>query len=430
MPTLTRKGHIAVVDAYSGGRYLIGAFQALGYPVIHIQSGPIEYYARDNEFAAARADRHLTFDGDIDGLVRTLRAASVRLVLVGSEGGVLLADQLAHRLGLPFRNDIGLSTARRDKYEMQERLRQAGLASTAQARVSDTGELDAWLAGRNAYPVVVKPLRSAATDGVFVCRSAEKARSALKDILARRDMFGMPNSAAVCQEFLVGTEYVLNGVVGDGTCVFTEGWRSDKVDHAGAPLYDTQYLFCPGDPGFEELSRYVSDVCRALGIVNGPFHAEVMLTCDGPVLIEVGARLAGGADPYVIETCLGHSQLGLLVDAALHPERFTGYARHADQSATRPKRAAYVYLIARTEGQVVREVELDEFFRVDGVIHADYRYALGETQQITRDLVSAAGVVLVTADDQQQLGAAVHRIREIEAAMYAASIEPVAVSAG
>ncbi|MFG3107086.1 ATP-grasp domain-containing protein [Streptomyces tendae] len=428
MPTLSRKEHVVLVDAYSGGRNLIPAFQALGYPVIHVQWGAAEFHARDMELAARRADRSLVHTGDVDGLVRELRAASACVVLPGSEGGVLLADELADRLDLPFRNPVESSLARRDKFEMQERLRLAGLPCIAQARITDEGELDAWLKEHGAYPVVLKPLRSAGTDGVFVCTTAEDARAALRTVLAARDMFGDPNEAVLCQEFLSGTEYVLNGVACGGRLSFSEGWRSDKADNHGFTVYDTQYLFCPGDTHFDVLSRYVAQVCDTLGITNGAFHAEVMLTGAGPVLIEIGARPAGGADPYVVESCLGPSQLTMLVDAALHQDRFE--PRYSDGGTAAPRRrAAYVYLIATGAGRV-GEADLEPFLRIDGVVHAEYRYRPGDRQVVTRDLLTAAGVVLVTAPGPDELVRAVRRIRRVEQEMLQSCVDPEPAEAG
>ncbi len=421
MPVLTRKEHVAVVDAYSGGRNLIPAFQSLGYPVVHVQSGAPGYFAEDNELARERADRHVrAADHSEDRLVATLRDARVRVVLAGTESGVLLADRLAHRLDLPFRNDITSSVSRRDKFEMQERLREAGLASIPQARVETVRELESWLDRDGTYPVVVKPLRSAGTDGVHVCHTREQAVEAAAEVLGRADMFGNVNQAVLCQSFLVGDEYVMNGVACAGEYVFTEGWRSNKVDNNGFRVYDTQYLFCAEDSGFGPMSDYVSRVCRALGITNGPFHAEVMLTADGPILIEIGARIAGGADPYVIETCLGLSQVKCLVDASLQPESFLR-SRASAPRATPARRAAYVFLVAPVGGEV-RKVTLDRFFDVDGVLLADYHYDVGDYQRPTRDLLTAAGVVMVTAEDRRRLDAAVEEIRRIEAEMYAENI--------
>jgi dapdiamide synthase len=425
MPTLTQKDHVVVVDAYSGGKNLIPSFQARGYPVIHVRSGEVPaLFVADGELARQRADRHLEFDGDLDELVGILREASPVVVVPGSEGGVLLADRLSTLLGLSFRNEWELSPARRNKFLMQERLRERGLRCIAHAKVEGEATLDAWLAAHSQWPVVLKPLESAATQGVAVCNSREEAHAALRSILTGRDFFGNANEAAVCQEFLVGHEYVINGVACRGHYFFTEGWRSDKVENAGSPVYGTQYLFYYGDDEFETISEYAADACRALGITNGAFHAEVMLTADGPVLIEMGARVAGSADPYFIETCLGHSQVSLLTLAALQPEEYLRLVQ------TKPvaegfKRAAYVFLIA-TSDALVGPVSLEEFLRIEGVVRVDYRYSSGDHQVVTRDLLTSPGAVIVVADDAERLEATVREVRRVERALYEGFVsEPV-----
>lgn len=425
MPTLTRKDHVVVVDAYSGGRNLIPSFQARGYPVIHVQSGEVPpFFGADNELARQRADRHLELGDALDDLVGILREASPRVVLPGSEGGVLLADRLSMLLGLSFRNEWELSPARRNKFLMQERLRERGLRCIAHGKVDGGATLDAWLAAHARYPVVLKPLQSAGTQGVAVCYSREEAHAALRSILTNRDFFGNANEAAVCQEFLVGHEYVINGVACQGHYFFTEGWRSDKVENAGCRVYGTQYLFYYGDEEFETISEYAADACRALGITNGAFHAEVMLTSDGPVLIEMGARVAGSADPYFIETCLGHSQVSLLTLAALHPEEYLRRVR-MKPVAQGFKRAAYVFLIA-TSDALVGQVALDEFLRIDGVVRVDYRYSSGDHQVITRDLLTSPGTVIVVAENAERLEAVVREVRRVERALYEALVsEPV-----
>ena len=43
-----------------------------------------------------------------------------------------------------------------------------------------------------------------------------------------------------------------------------------------------------------QIKHYTGQVVKALGILLGPFHCELRLTKNGPVLIEIGARLPGG----------------------------------------------------------------------------------------------------------------------------------------
>lgn len=420
MSVVIAKDWVVLVDAYSGGRYLIPAFQALGCPVLHVESAdPPPVFRADNERARSLAEASLRFDGDLDRLVAALGPTPVCIVQPGSEGGVLLADQLADRLGVAFRNSLDHSAARRDKFAMQTRLRDAGLAHIASVRVRDRSELAAWLDSHGQYPIVVKPLQSAGSDGVSICHSAEDAETALERVRTVPDMFGNPNAAAICQEFLTGDEHVVNGVACSGSYWFSEGWRSTKADNHGYRVYDTQYLTGPGDEEFDRICPYVIEVCRALGIVNGAFHAEVMLTGRGPVLIEIAARVAGGSDPYVIETCFGHSQVNGLVNAMVHPERLI-----AGTPPGRPRRrAAYVYLIAEQAGRV-KAAEPEAFLSVPGVILVDHHYAAGDLQPMTRDLLSAPGVVMVTAESNAALAESVRRIRVVERALFARTVLP------
>lgn len=71
-------------------------------------------------------------------------------------------------------------------------------------------------------------------------------------------------------------------------------WRYAKErrgDRLGTHLSST--LVDPEDPVVDVLFSYVCQVLDATGVRNGPAHVEVMITDDGPRLIEIGARLAG-----------------------------------------------------------------------------------------------------------------------------------------
>ena len=59
----------------------------------------------------------------------------------------------------------------------------------------------------DAFKCVVKPVRSAGTDGVTFCESVDEARSAIEFLMQKESVFGDANESVVCQEFLVGKEY-------------------------------------------------------------------------------------------------------------------------------------------------------------------------------------------------------------------------------
>ncbi|WP_155256600.1 hypothetical protein [Salinispora pacifica] len=91
---------------------------------------------------------------------------------------------------------------------------------------------------------------------------------------------------------------------------------------------------------------YVAEVLDALGIRQGPAHTELLVTGDGPRLLDTGARLSGLANPVAVGLATGADQVGLTIDC---------YRRDATVLADRPLRydrrrhARCMNLIARRE---------------------------------------------------------------------------------
>ena len=56
---------------------------------------------------------------------------------------------------------------------------------------------------------------------------------------------------------------------------------------------------------------------EALGIRNGPSYTQLRLGADGPVVMEVAARLGGGHDAELCRAALGVDLNALAIDAAL-----------------------------------------------------------------------------------------------------------------
>ncbi|RMO78454.1 ATP-grasp domain-containing protein [Pseudomonas syringae group genomosp. 3] len=422
MPALNKKEVVIIVDAWSGGKYLIPAFQALGYFCIHIQSEFVPtVFENDNNLAATRSDVHIVHNGDVEILVGALNIYKVKAIIAGSEGAVSLADNLNEIFGLAFKNSYNLSIARRNKFHMQDRLAQNGLDSINQKIVTNIKELREWLAQNERRPVVLKPVQSAGTDGVFICHGIEDAENALNIILAKKDLFGDANLQVLCQEFLDGEEFVINGIACQGQYFFTELWRSQKKQRDGSPVYDVQYLHYQNDTGFSTLTNYTTKVCQSLGFSNGAFHAEVMITPRGPVLIEIGARVAGGADPYIVEECLGHSQISKLVQAVIHPQIFLREL-HQQHDFTGHRRAAYIFMISPNTSKVLRTPEKN-LIAIPGVVSVNYHYDVGDIQKVTKDLLSSPGLIIAIQDDKLLLDETIDKIRRVESDFYRLDLE-------
>ena len=97
--------------------------------------------------------------------------------LAGGEAGVDFADALSERMNL--RTNGTRIPNKRDKKIQQELIKDAGLRSVRQACGSKFEEVKEFLE-KESFPVVLKPVESAGSDGVKLCHSFEEAEEHFK----------------------------------------------------------------------------------------------------------------------------------------------------------------------------------------------------------------------------------------------------------
>ncbi|WP_228979446.1 ATP-grasp domain-containing protein [Streptomyces sp. DH12] len=405
-----------VVDAYTTGNLLPAAFAAHGARLVHVQTRRAVSTALPGP-DLARFAGNLVYAGE--PTLDELRALAPAFVVAGQDSGVALADLISERLGLPT-NGTALSTARWDKHAMGERLRARGLRCARQFRSADPADLVRWRkeSGPGDLPVVVKPLGSAGTDRVYVCRTDAEIEAAAAAVLGGPDVYGRPAGEVLVQSFLEGTEYIVDSVSRDGEHYFCGVWRYHKRLVGGRPVYDRDTLLAPDEEPVPALLRYVGEVLDALGVRHGSAHAEVIATPDGPALVEVGARMNGNMHPGLHRLCLGHDQAALTALAYLRPEEFR--ARWAGRAYRRLRPAAVCNTATGRSGVVVG-VDPGAVARVEALesVHAvAVKLAPGDRMRPTTDLLSSPLRVFLTHDDPAVLDADVRAVRALAERVY------------
>jgi biotin carboxylase len=320
---VTAPPRVAVVDPYSGGARLAAAFAARGRESVAVLSSrEVPELFRRSFRAGDFADVVVAAD-DSAATASALRHRRVGHVIAGSEPGVELADELAERLALPT-NGQPLRSARRDKFLMGEALRARGIETAAQVCSADLDELLAWARRRGSWPVMAKPLRSVASDGVAVCAGEAELVAAHGAIVGRRNLLGEINEAMLVEEHLAGTEYVVDSVSAGGEHRVAAFWRYRRPSSGDADVfYDTIELLPVAGALQDELWSYATDALDALQISHGPAHMELMYRPGrGPVLVEVGARLHAGHHAVLSRDCGGDCALDMAADACLDPDGF------------------------------------------------------------------------------------------------------------
>jgi biotin carboxylase len=406
--TAARTG--VVVDAYSTGAKLAPRFAAAGLDVVHVQSSPNmpDFYL--SSFRPEHFLANVVHKGDLEATAAQLEPYDPAFVVVGSEPGVPLSDALSERLGLPS-NGSERSQVRRDKHAMAEAAAAAGLRAVSELKTADPAQAAAWAADRDEWPVVVKPLDSAGTDGVSLCESPAAVEAAFEALLGRPNALRGANEELLVQEMLRGTQMFVNSVSWEGKHRISEVWQDNKRRIAGNLVYDYEELHPRHGSKQDEVVAYVEQVLDALGIRFGPAHTEVMLTDTGPVLVESGARLHGSTRDDVIDRCTP-SHASITAEAYIDP---ASVARHAG-AAYELKAAAYcVMLISQHEGRIVGAEGLRRIEALPTYAGSIAVLEVGDELERTIDLFSCPGMIYLIDPDRERLHADYERLRELEA---------------
>ena len=138
------------------------------------------------------------------------------------------------------------------------------------------------------YPCITKPTDNAGSRGVMLVNSREELEAAL----AYSSENGRSGTVIV-EEYMVGPEVSVEIIVWQGTPHVLQ--ITDKLT-TGAPHFVEMGHSQPSRLPVADQEKIKDLACRAVkavGIDNGPAHVEIMLTKDGPKMVELGARMGG-----------------------------------------------------------------------------------------------------------------------------------------
>jgi len=351
---------------------------------------------------------------DVAGLAAAAVAEDVDLVVVGPEVPLVagLVDELAERGIAAFGPTAAAARLEGSKAFAKEVMEAAGVPT---ARWSAVDDVQAGMAAIERYPVVLKFDGLAAGKGVVIAADEAQARVALEDFLVAR-RFGP--GRVVVEEWLDGEELSLLALCDGERALSMAPARDYKriFDGDEGPNTGGMGSFSPvPGVGAERVAQIaalvhqpVVDLLRARGTpFSGVLYAGIMLTADGPKVLEYNARFGDPETQAVLPRL--RSDLLDVLEAAARPGGLADVSLEwTDECAVTVVLASAGYPASSSSGDVISG--LDDVPSGVEVTHAGTAARGGGGGG---EIVTAGGRVLnVTA-----LGASAHAAR---AAAYAA----------
>jgi biotin carboxylase len=146
------------------------------------------------------------------------------------------------------------------------------------------------------YPVVLKPLSMSASRGVIRADHAAAARQASRRIRRILAVAGHnPNEPILIEQYVPGIEMAVEGIMRGGKLVVLAFF--DKPDPLIGPYFEETLFITPSrlhPEMLDEVERVTAAAVEAIGLREGPVHAEVRIDGNRVVFLEAAARSIGG----------------------------------------------------------------------------------------------------------------------------------------
>ena len=335
---------------------------------------------RAQTLAGLAPDHNLTlpFD-DMVAAARRARAYAARCpvdAVVGvDDEAVLPAAQVAAALGIQH-NPVAGVAATRSKFAQRQAMVAAGLPTPPFMASHDAPDASE-VARRVGFPCVVKPASLSGSRGVLrVDRPADLAGTwervrAIMEQARQEARQGIEDDRILAEGFLPGREVALEALLHQGELRLLALF--DKPDPMDGPAFAETLFITPSrhSPAAQAAVLAAAGAAvAALGLRDGPVHAEFRLDGNQAHLLEVAARTIGGLCSRTLRFGTGMSLEEVVLRHAGH---------HEVPSLARETAAAGVFMIPVPAAGTLQGVSgLQEARQTPGVVEVVLTVPVGE----------------------------------------------------
>lgn len=315
--------------------------------------------------------------------------------------GVVVAAEAALALGLSHNHPSAVAITR-EKAMMRRALRDKVQQPPFVVVEHSANSIE--VASTLKMPLVIKPLSLAASQGVIRVDSPEEAAPAVDRIRRILACAGRnPNEALLFERFVPGYEVAVEGVLSAGELHVLA--ILDKPDPLDGPFFEESIYTTPSRHHPEVVDEVISvtrQAIEAIGLSEGPVHAELRI--DGPDvrLIELAARPIGGLCGRALRFgLLGTSLETILLRAA------TGLRL----PQVRPfDPASGVYMLPTHKSGVFEGVQhTDAALAVEGVTEVTISVPVGERVEALPEGNRYLGFIFARGDTPSEVEAALRQ---------------------
>lgn len=215
------------------------------------------------------------------------------------------------------RSDAELYT---DKFLMREFCREHGYLFPEYAKCATIGEATAFYDSLSKKKMIMKPLDSNSSRGVYTVNQREDIAEYFEESLR----YSKKEHAVICERYIDGPEFTVDGIVVKGKHYSLA--ISQKKHYEYNPNIAYELFFSYSNPNYDyDLLRKINDsYVEATNLKMGFTHAEYKCENNKFYLIEIGARGGGNyISSHIVDKLVDLDNYGMLFRQSLGQEEYT-----------------------------------------------------------------------------------------------------------
>lgn len=313
----------------------------------------------------------------------------------GIHGVMTLASDMPMRTVAVVAKELGLVGITEDtalkatnKAAMRQALQAHGVPIPKFFKVSSREEYRRAVAEMTG-PFMVKAADNSGSRGIIKVDSPshEAAVAAAYDYSLQSSRGG----DVVVEEFMQGPEVSVETLTVDGICHVIQ--ITDKLT-TGAPYFvemGHSQPTCHDAATAEKIRQVAIAANRAVGITNGPSHTEIIVTAEGPKIVELGARLGGDCiTTHLVPLSTGVDMVECCIRIALGQQ---------PQLASRLQKGSAIRYFSQKPGLVKAIDGLEKARRLPGIRQISIVHGVGQQVESINSSGTRMGFVIAQAGD-------------------------------
>lgn len=295
-----------------------------------------------------------------------------------------------------------------DKEQFKKVCREVGVPVIKEYKISN--ELREDEINKIEYPVIVKPIDSSGSRGVFVCKNDEELKK-----YYLKSLEYSPSKKVIVEKCINAQHVNMYYTIINGKAILSA--MADRfVYFQNEHVAPTPYIMIHPSKHLKEymnkVDEKVKELFKKLDMRNGVVFVQGFYEQGEFYIYEIGYRLNGGATFYLIDECCNYNQLEMLINYSLYGEMTDTVDVEKLQQPDFNGKVGANLIISLKQGKIKKILGLEEIKKMQGIVSVVQKHFEGEELNSIGTTGQNFAYILIVEENEEELRKVANKVYE------------------